>query len=98
MKRKYKLSLQAEQDLLDIFLYGIENWGPRQANNYANELLHCLELIVKNPEIGLDRSDLFEDIKSFAIASHVIFYRNVNSVIEISTILHQKMDIKIKFK
>jgi toxin ParE1/3/4 len=95
---KYKLSPQAKQDLLDIFLFRIENWGQEQAENYANELLYCLELLAKNPEIGLKRPELHENIQSFTNGSHIIFYRKVNSIIEIATILHQKMDSRFKFK
>jgi toxin ParE1/3/4 len=97
MPKEYKFSLQAKQDLLDIFLYGIENWGQQQADNYANELSHCFELLAKNPDIGLNRPELYKNIKSFTIASHVIFYRKTDSIIEISTILHQKIDVRIKF-
>ena len=98
MRKKYKLSPQAEQDLLDIFLFGIENWGEKQADDYANELESCFELLAKNPDIGLLRSELYENIQSFISGAHVIFYRRIGLIIEISAILHQKMDIKSKFK
>lgn len=98
MPKNYRLSPQAEQNLLDIFLFGIENWGRQQTHNYANELSLCFELLAKNPEIGLMRSELIGDIRSFVSGSHVIFYRKMDLIVEIIVILHQKMDVKSKFK
>ncbi len=98
MRKKYRLSLQAEQDLLEIFLFGIENWGQKQADEYVNELSSSFELLAKNSDIGLIRSELYDGIRSFVSGSHIIFYRKLDAIIEISTILHQKADVKSKFE
>ena len=33
-KLAYKLTLSAEQDLLDIYLYGDERWGEEKASEF----------------------------------------------------------------
>ena len=43
--KKYKLSLQAEQDLLEIFLTGIQNRGVKQEEYYANDLESCFNRV-----------------------------------------------------
>lgn len=93
--KKYKLSLQAEEDLLKIFLTSLEQWGEKQAEKYANDLHECFNMLSEYPDMGMIREELTEKPKSFVKGEHIIFYRKVNNErIEIATILHQSMDIK----
>jgi len=92
--KKYRLSFQAEQDLLDILITGIENWGERQAQRYAEQLHDCFNLLAEFPEMGQERAKLQGCPRSFTKGSHIIFYRKINLMIEISTVLHQRMDIE----
>jgi plasmid stabilization system protein ParE len=43
---------EAEADLFDIFLFGDEQFGERQAELYAAELGHTFQLLADNPRIG----------------------------------------------
>ena len=54
----YRLSLQAEQDLFDIFTDGIQKWGENKATQYAQQLHDCCELLAQNPEMGIVRKEL----------------------------------------
>jgi len=92
--KKYKLAQQADDDLLKILLDGIEAWGYKQAEKYADELHDCFNMLANHPNMGATREDLKEIPQSFMKGSHVIIYRIVeNNSIEIATILPQKMDI-----
>ena len=97
MQKKYRLSLKAEKNLEDIFNFGEEKWGEDKSSEYIEELFKCFELLAKNHDMGVERPELYDGTKSFVLGSHVIFYRNISSIIEISTILHQKVDIVSKF-
>lgn len=92
--KKYKLAQQADNDLLKIFLEGIDKWGYKQAEKYANELHDCFNMLGDHPDIGTTRKDLKECPQSFMKGSHVIFYRiTEKGFIEIATIVPQRMDI-----
>ncbi len=45
----YELSAEADADFLNIYLYGIENFGFRQADGYATGLIECFQQLVSFP-------------------------------------------------
>ena len=93
--KKYRLALQAEEDLLNIFLIGLEHWGEKQAEKYSNDLHECFNMLSEYPDMGINRDELNEKPKSFVKDAHIIFYRMANDgLVEIATILHQSMDVK----
>ncbi|AGA80700.1 type II toxin-antitoxin system RelE/ParE family toxin [Echinicola vietnamensis] len=47
----YILTRQAEEDLIQIYLYGQEVFGPIQAEKYHESLERAFERIAKNPEM-----------------------------------------------
>jgi plasmid stabilization system protein ParE len=49
---EYALTRRAEADLFDIFLFGYEQFGVRQAEIYAAELEHTFQLLADNPRMG----------------------------------------------
>ena len=49
---KYRLSHRAVNDLLDIFIYGIELFGVLQAEKYQAELIAAFENIATYPQMG----------------------------------------------
>lgn len=48
--------------------------------------------LAEHPELGKDRSAVKVDYKSYAIGSHVVFFRKTNTSIRVLRILHQRMD------
>jgi toxin ParE1/3/4 len=46
---EYVLTRRAEADLFDIFLFGYEQFGSRQAEIYAAELEHAFQLLADIP-------------------------------------------------
>lgn len=92
--KKYNLAQQADDDLLQIFLEGINEWGYKQAEKYADEFHDCFNMLAKHPDMGTTREDLNEVPQSFMKGSHIIIYRIIEeNLIEIATILPQRMDI-----
>ncbi|SDC54187.1 ParE toxin of type II toxin-antitoxin system, parDE [Algoriphagus faecimaris] len=45
----YKLSHEAKNDLIRIYLFGVERFGMSQADKYYNNLFHCFEMIAQRP-------------------------------------------------
>ena len=53
---KIELTLDAERDLIDIYLYGIEHFGHSQAERYAETLNGKMAVAADNPSFGADYS------------------------------------------
>lgn len=47
---KYRLTQKAEHDLLNIALYGIEQFGVEQSRQYYNKLIQRFDGLAEQPE------------------------------------------------
>lgn len=96
---KYKLTNKAVSDLKLIWNYTYDNWSEKQADKYYNMLIDNCNEISKNPNLGKNYPDIFEDIIGLRVGKHIIFYlENQNNEIEIIRILHEQMDLKSRIK
>ena len=91
----YKISLEAEKDLENIWLYTLENWSIEQADYYFDLIMNEIEYLAVNPKFRQDFGEIRKGYFRSRIKSHFIFYRiNIkNNEIEIIRILHQQMDV-----
>ncbi len=92
----YKISVEAEKDLQNIWLYTLENWSREQANRYVDLILDEIEYLCVKPKSGADYSHLRKGYFRLKIKSHYVFYK-INSkknLIEVVRVLHQMMDIE----
>lgn len=87
-------SLEAHENLYDIFSYTADKWGIEQAKKYYDKISDIFLTIAKNPEIGCKNKYLAEDYYSFPIGNHLIIYRFTQSDLHIVAIMHMSMDIK----
>ena len=55
---QYLLSSQAQQSLIQISQYTLENFGPRQKKSYLRMLRDRMRAAAKNPEKGRQRSEI----------------------------------------
>jgi len=94
----YKLALQADQDLVDIYDFGNYKFGANQANKYLLKLDVCFLKLVEIPRIGKSRNEIKQGLRSFPIDSHVIFYRIMTDHIRIVRVLHCSRDIPKLFE
>ena len=92
---KYKISIEAQNDIEEIWLYTMEAWSLEQANRYYNLILDEIEFISENPKSGKDYNDIRKGYYRAKVKSHYIFYKinQKEEVIEIIRILHQQMDL-----
>ena len=89
--RKLEVSNQSKQEIMDIRKYTTLNWGQQQSNKYIAELYNILNLLIENPQIGVNRIELFDDTFSFPHESHMIYYRFDKKHLYIMAVLHQNM-------
>ena len=71
-----KLTLDAERDLIDIYLYGIENFGHAQAERYAATLNEKMAVAADYPSFGADYSFVRSGLRRRECVSHAIYYHN----------------------
>lgn len=88
------LSPLAKLDLEDIQIYTLEKWGETQRKKYAALLYDGLQKLAVNPEFGHKRPDISPDHRACRIGHHFAVYRIVGNQVQISRILHEKMDFR----
>ena len=90
------VSPEAEQDLLDIWLYIAED-SPVNADRFLDRLEGKALKLAEFTEIGIDRPELAPDLKSFPVDRYVLYYRANTSGIELVRVLHGSRDINRVF-
>lgn len=89
---KIELTLAAERDLIDVYMYGIEHFGHSQAERYAETLNGKMAVAADNPSFGADYSFVRDGLWRYECVSHAIYYRTTASGILVLRILHGRMD------
>jgi toxin ParE1/3/4 len=88
----FELTEDAERDIIDIYLYTLQKFGPLQAGKYTSELFGRISDIAAQPSLGRDFSDVHPGTRRSNQASHAIYYRQTGTGVLILRILHQRMD------
>lgn len=92
---KYELTNKAVEDLSGIWEYTLERWSEQQADKYFNLLLDSCQDIANNPELGKNYEGITKDLFGLKTNRHIVFYRKrINQPIEITRILHERIDLK----
>ena len=91
----YKLTNKAVEDLSKIWNYTFEVWSENQADKYYDSLITNCQEIAENPNLGKHYEEISKQLLGFKANRHIIFYRTLNdNYVEITRILHEKMDLK----
>lgn len=84
---KYKLNIQAEEDITRIFEYGLRFFGLMQADKYYDMLFECFNKIALNPLLFPDAKHYKRDYRYCVCGVDTIFYRINGDEIEIMAII-----------
>ena len=79
-------------DLAGVHKYGVLNWGEAQAGSYLEAIKDIFWSLTEQPFLGVERPELFPSIRSFPVESHILFYRNESSTVEVIRVLHKRQD------
>jgi len=90
----YELSPEADQDLEEIFDYTERAFGFNQAVEYLSGFDGVFTKLVNNPELGKEREEIREGLRSLLKEKHVVFYRILDNRIRIVRILHGSRDLR----
>ena len=91
----YRLSVRAEADLAEIWVYSAEQWSLGHADGYVDALVSRFDWLRDNPQLWKPRPDITEGLYSFPQQSHVIYFRaqgDPPGLIEIVRVLHGRME------
>lgn len=75
----YRLSVEAEDDVIDIYISGAEQFGPAQAERYHNNLEKIFDFLSEYPQVARVRDELAPSVRVHPFGSHIIIY-NVDEV------------------
>jgi toxin ParE1/3/4 len=90
----FVLSPRAQADLGDIWHHTERQWGRNQAERYIRRIESMLALLAANPALGRAVDTIRLGYRKHSCGSHVIFYRQMDTGIDVVRILHQRMDIE----
>lgn len=93
----FKLTERASAELLDIYLFGLRQFGRIQADRYLDELERCFGLLADNPRMGRLARKVGHGVRRHEHGSHVIFYEIERGDLVILAIVHgrsmQELDV-----
>src|SRR5680860_215464 len=92
---EFKLTNKAVEDLSKIWDNTFEVWSERQADIYYEMLISNCQEIADNPDLGKSYDGITQSLRGIKANRHIIFYRTINeNYVEITRILHERMDLK----
>ena len=92
---EFKLTNKAVEDLSIIWDYTFEVWSQRQADKYYESLILNCQEIADIPNLGKSYDGITQNLHGIKANRHIIFYRTLNeNYVEITRILHERMDLK----
>jgi toxin ParE1/3/4 len=96
---KYFLTNKAVEDLSNIWSYTKIKWSENQADKYYHFLLDICQEVADNPKSAKEYNQITNGLLGIRANRHVIFFRSLSkNEIEITRILHGKMDLKKRIK
>ncbi len=84
---KFRLSSDAEEDLVRIYGFGVVNFGERQASIYYDILFEYFNIIASNPNAFEAVDQIKPGYRRCPCGSDSIFYRVINDQVEIMRIV-----------
>jgi toxin ParE1/3/4 len=80
------------EDLIKIWTY-IAADNPSAADRLLDMLEEKFELLARNPRLGVRRTEILPDIRSFPVGNYVILYRSMPNGVEIVRVIHGQRDL-----
>ena len=90
---QFTLREKAETDLLSIGRYTQKKWGIKQRNRYLNQIDPTFSLLADNPDNGKKCDHIKQGYFKYTVGKHDIYFRKIETRMEIVRILHQRMDV-----
>jgi toxin ParE1/3/4 len=92
-----RISRRAESDLERIQRETLQLHGEMQMRLYGEEIKKTFATLLDHPMVGHVRSDIPKGYRAIAAGKHMVVYRIEDSVINVITILHGRMNFAPQF-
>ena len=70
----YRLSLKAEDDVINIFIYSVETFGIEKADQYHSQLERGFKFLSENSKVAHLRTEITPPVRVHPIGSHLAIY------------------------
>lgn len=90
-------SPEAEQDLLDIWLYLAQEASPDVADKQLRSIGAACDEIAAWPQAGRARDEFLDGLRSIVATPYVVFYRIESQTPQVVRVLHGRQDIDAIF-
>lgn len=84
----------ADKDLENIFVYSVENFGMKRAEQYIDDLVMAFQNLANNYKLGRGCSHVRPNLYAWDVISHVVYYKPTKDGVSIYRVLHNSMDYK----
>ncbi len=96
---RYRLSPEAQNDLIDIKGYLIQEGSLRIARYVLGEIRRKFQFLADNPAAGHSRTDLTDEpVKFWPVFSYLIVYDPSTRPLGVARVLHGNRDLEALFK
>jgi plasmid stabilization system protein ParE len=82
---------QAEEDLIEIWIYSARQWGEAQADKYLHTLEACCRKIDSGEIAGKQPLSSYPRLRVVRCGQHYLFFLT-GEVLVLIAVLHEKMD------
>lgn len=89
---------RAEDDLLDIWLYGARRWGEEQADQYVDLIGVAAARLSDDQKLGSDYGHVRIGYRRISVGRHRIFHVLDEDRVMIVRILHERMDVEAQLR
>ena len=87
-----RLSTEAAQDILSIFLYGVAEYGEAKAIEYHTTLDPVFAFLSDNPKAAPLRSEIVPPVRIHPVGAHLVIYEEDDAGIFILRVRHAHED------
>jgi toxin ParE1/3/4 len=87
-----RLTPLAESDLEDVWRYTFAHWSIDQADRYHRDLVATMDALARGDKIGRV-CPVRDGYRQYAVGSHIVFYRETETTLDVIRVLHQRMDV-----
>lgn len=88
----YRLTREAEADVIEIAKRGLDRWGPGQAQIYHNGLFELFDLIASTPAMARQRTELTPPVRVQRYKAHLVIYLIDDEGVLIVRVRHGRED------
>jgi len=91
---EYRLSLEAEKDVGEMYRLGHWKFGEHQADKFFNQLFDSLELLAAFPLTGRSADDIYPELRRVEFSPYVVFYLPRDYGVYVLRLLKQSQIVK----